>query len=260
MTGATGATGIDGAPGATGATGATGANGHSALVAVTPEGSGANCTSGGQKVTSGLDLDDSGILDAGEVTATQYVCNASNGSSSSHLIGVDFGNSSNTTPLNWNKSNGSANLTSLIDQSGVATAVGLSFSTTPGSFNANVLSDTVPMASVDLSNIGGNIYSFSGSMVLDFTGLTPGAAYAVYVLGLRGGSPYTQVVSIEGVQTVSFTQSAAADTLTVNDQVGSNLSLLTSAGKYVSATPSGTIKITVGSSGYFLAGVALEKL
>jgi hypothetical protein len=252
-----------------GADGNTGAAGASVAVKTTAfSGNQNGCSNGGVTVEAGIDTDGSGALDGSETaTSTSYVCNGSNGSNSNQLIGVDFGiNSSNTTPLNWNKSDGSANLTSLLDQSGVTTAVGLSFSTTPGSFNANVLPATVPMASVDLSNIGGNIYSFAGSMVLDFTGLTPGAAYGVYVLGLRGGATYTQNVSIEGVQMVegdqmvSFTQNAPADTLSVNDQVGSNMSLLTSAGKYVSATPSGTIKIRVGSSGYFLAGVALEKL
>ena len=250
-----------------GADGNTGAAGASVAVKTTAfSGNQNGCSNGGVTVEAGIDTDGSGALDGSETaTSTSYVCNGSNGSNSNQLIGVDFGSdSSNTTPLNWNKSDGSATLTSLIDQSGVVTAVGLSFSTTPQRFNATVLSDTVPMASVDLSDIGGNIYSFAGSMVLEFTGLTPNAAYGVYVLGLRGGFDYTQDVSIEGVQTVSFTQGAPTpDTLTVNDQVGSNLSLLTSAGKYVSATQTGAIMITVGSitvPGYFLAGVALEKL
>jgi hypothetical protein len=90
--------------------------------------------------------------------------------------------------------------------------------------------------------------------------LTPGAAYGVYVMGLRGGTSYSQAVSIVGVQTVSFTQAAAADTLSVNDQVGADTALLTSSAKYVRATPSGGIAITVGGSGFFVAGVALQKL
>jgi hypothetical protein len=174
---------------------------------------------------------------------------------------VDFGVSGgNPTPTNWTPSNGRSSLTNLIDQAGNPTTVGLSFSTTPNEYAATVLSTTVPLASVDLSNIGGTIYSFSGSMGLNFTGLTPGAAYGVYVLGLRSIVPLSQPVSIAGVSTVSFTQAAASGELSVNDQVGSDTSLLTSAGKYVQATPSGEITITVGSSAYFIAGVALQKI
>jgi len=55
--------------------GPTGANGRNALVAMTAEPAGANCAYGGTKVTSGTDLDGGGTLDAGEITATRYVCN-----------------------------------------------------------------------------------------------------------------------------------------------------------------------------------------
>ena len=186
-----------------------------------------------------------------------------NATATSPWIGVDFGSNSgavNLTPTNWTPSDGSSSLTNLIDQAGNPTTVGLSFSTTPSSFAATVLSTTVSLASVNLSNIGGSIYKFSGSMVLTFNGLTPGAAYGVYVLGLREGASISQPVSIAGVSTVSFTQAAASQELGVNDQIGSDTSLLTNAGKYVRATPSGEIVITVGSAGYFIAGVGLQKL
>jgi photosystem II stability/assembly factor-like uncharacterized protein len=65
----------NGAPGATGATGATGSNGKTSLIAETPEAAGVNCTYGGVKVTSGIDANGDGILEAGEVQATSYVCN-----------------------------------------------------------------------------------------------------------------------------------------------------------------------------------------
>lgn len=175
---------------------------------------------------------------------------------------MDFGTAGNITPTNWTPSDGSSSLTNLIDQAGNPTTVGLSFSITPSSFAATVLSTTVPLESVDLSNIGGSIYSFDGIMGLTFTGLTPGAAYGVYVLGLRDGYSFSQSVSIAGVSTVSFTQAAQGFELCVNDQIGSDTSLLTSAGKYVRATPSGEIVITVGAgiSAYFIAGVVLQKL
>jgi len=61
--------------GATGATGAAGSNGVNSLIAETPEPAGVNCTYGGVKVTSGIDANGDGILEAGEVQATSYVCN-----------------------------------------------------------------------------------------------------------------------------------------------------------------------------------------
>ncbi|UXH79388.1 WD40/YVTN/BNR-like repeat-containing protein [Roseateles amylovorans] len=69
----------NGAPGATGATGATGAvgsAGHDSLIALAVEAAGANCTYGGQRVSSGIDLNGNQVLEAGEVTATAYLCSA----------------------------------------------------------------------------------------------------------------------------------------------------------------------------------------
>jgi hypothetical protein len=47
---------------------------HAARTRVTPEPPGAHCPHGGQAVHSGLDLDDDGVLDDGEVTTTEYAC------------------------------------------------------------------------------------------------------------------------------------------------------------------------------------------
>jgi photosystem II stability/assembly factor-like uncharacterized protein len=86
--GATGATGANGTPGPTGpageqgapgATGSAGTNGFNGLVALVPEPAGTNCTFGGQRATSGMDVNRNGILDAGEVTTTTYVCNGATG-------------------------------------------------------------------------------------------------------------------------------------------------------------------------------------
>ena len=47
---------------------------HPARTRVVPEPPGLHCPHGGQAVLSGLDLDDDGVLDDGEVTATEYAC------------------------------------------------------------------------------------------------------------------------------------------------------------------------------------------
>lgn len=66
----------NGAPGSAGDAGPAGAT---ALVSVEAEAAGANCALGGNKVSSGLDSDSSGVLDAAEVTSVQYVCNGAPG-------------------------------------------------------------------------------------------------------------------------------------------------------------------------------------
>ena len=66
--------GSDGADGADGADGSNGADGTNQLVAVSVEEAGANCTYGGHKLDSGADTDTDGVLDADEVSATQYIC------------------------------------------------------------------------------------------------------------------------------------------------------------------------------------------
>lgn len=69
-----GASGTSGQPGAQGD---AGVSGHNSLNKVTAEAAGLNCENGGSKIETGVDLDDNGTLDAGEVTATSYVCSQS---------------------------------------------------------------------------------------------------------------------------------------------------------------------------------------
>jgi hypothetical protein len=79
VTGSSGATGAAGATGPAGGTGGTGSNGYNSLIAIVAEAAGANCSYGGNKVRSGLDMNANGALDAGEVTATSYNCNGAPG-------------------------------------------------------------------------------------------------------------------------------------------------------------------------------------
>ena len=82
LTGAQGIQGLPGTNGTNGAVGANGTNGLTALVKTTAELAGANCATGGTKVETGLDVNNNGILDAGEVNSVQttYVCNGAGGS------------------------------------------------------------------------------------------------------------------------------------------------------------------------------------
>ncbi len=62
----------DGADGQNGMDGMNGQNGG--LVRVSAEPAGANCINGGSRIESGLDVNDNGVLELGEVTATSFVC------------------------------------------------------------------------------------------------------------------------------------------------------------------------------------------
>lgn len=54
--------------------GAPGSDGNISLVDISSEPAGANCTIGGLRIDAGLDLDNDGLLDNDEITATEYVC------------------------------------------------------------------------------------------------------------------------------------------------------------------------------------------
>ena len=75
--GATGATGPQGTQGVAGTNGTNGTNGQNTLVNTTAEPTGTNCANGGTKVEYGLDANNNGTLEVGEVNAslTKYVCN-----------------------------------------------------------------------------------------------------------------------------------------------------------------------------------------
>jgi len=79
--GPTGATGLTGPQGIAGTNGTNGANGQNTLTKTTTEIAGANCSTGGVKIEYGLDANNNGTLDAGEINATltKYVCNGAVG-------------------------------------------------------------------------------------------------------------------------------------------------------------------------------------
>ncbi len=71
--------GIDGEPGDPGDKGDKGDDGLSVLIESFDEPAGDRCTYGGQSVMTGIDTDEDGVLDPGEVTQTAYVCNGNPG-------------------------------------------------------------------------------------------------------------------------------------------------------------------------------------
>lgn len=62
-----------------GINGTIGSSGVNSLTALLLEPVGINCSNGGSKATSGIDVNTNEILDSSEVTSTTYVCNGTNG-------------------------------------------------------------------------------------------------------------------------------------------------------------------------------------
>ena len=81
LDGEDGVDGDDGAPGADGLPGLDGEDGLSALALTTSEPPGAECSNGGVRIDVGNDINENGVLDAGEVQQTSFVCNGTNGAS-----------------------------------------------------------------------------------------------------------------------------------------------------------------------------------
>ena len=91
-----GAAGATGSAGAAGPAGATGSNGLNTLVQMLDEPSGANCAMGGKAINVGTDGNANGVLEAGEVSGTGYVCNGSNGTAGTNgTNGTDGTNGTN---------------------------------------------------------------------------------------------------------------------------------------------------------------------
>lgn len=61
--------------GAVGQTGAGGTNGLTTLALVLSEPAGANCATGGKKISAGQDANNNAVLDASEASSTAYICN-----------------------------------------------------------------------------------------------------------------------------------------------------------------------------------------
>lgn len=71
--------GPTGDEGMAGDDGEPGNDGFTSLVATSDEPAGANCAEGGVKIEVGIDDDESGTLESGEVDETTYVCNGADG-------------------------------------------------------------------------------------------------------------------------------------------------------------------------------------
>lgn len=65
-------------------------DGKNSLVALLDEPTGSNCSMGGVKITSGIDLNSDGVLDEAEVNSTRYVCNGQSSELDKQIV-IPFG-------------------------------------------------------------------------------------------------------------------------------------------------------------------------
>ena len=61
-----------------------GPEGKKSLLDLISEAPGPNCSTGGYKIVSGIDINNDNVLDADEIQSTKYICNGLNGSN--HLL------------------------------------------------------------------------------------------------------------------------------------------------------------------------------
>ena len=184
------------------------------------------------------------------------------GLASAALIGVDWGGAA---PTNWNVGTAGANtqnLLNLIDETGAATGINLSY-------DGAVFSDTIlvgfapnasqiPTHSNSLANLGGALGD-AGGINFTYSNLAPNTQYDIY---LFGGNPFLNTIhNVTG--SVVFNQifsSNDSGELWVNGQVGSNAPLSSFA---VTGTSSaiGQLFINVSAPsgpGVDIAGLAIE--
>jgi photosystem II stability/assembly factor-like uncharacterized protein len=170
--------GETGATGASGATGATGTAGTSALAAVTDAGS--HCANGGKAISVGSDTNGNGVLDAGEIVSTDYVCNGATGAQGT--AGTNGTDGTNGT----NGSNGHDTLLVSIAESAGANCAWGGMKTTSGlDANGNHV--------LDASEVTSTTYVCNGkpaalANVVDVTGTSVVAASNTSYLADNGGT------------------------------------------------------------------------
>ena len=164
------------------------------------------------------------------------------------LTGIDFGESGDVTPTNWNafSSTGTSgqSIPDLNDETGAATAVDLTVSHSNGAILASSSPDAaqIPLHTNPLTNIGG-VLVHDTSLNIQLSELDPSSDYQLFVFGGDPGSPpFSQQVTITGDGTpIAFVQSWDGNHF-VNDHVASAASLSSFA---VIVTPSAAGQITI---------------
>jgi hypothetical protein len=156
-----GATGTQGLQGVAGTNGTNGIDGKNTLVKTTAELTGTNCATGGTKVEVGLDANNNGTLDAGEVNATltKYVCNGATGAQGPQGVAGAAGSAGATGPQGLTGTAGATGPQGVAGATGSAGATGPQGLTgTAGATGPQgVAGATGPQGSIGLTGATGSV-------------------------------------------------------------------------------------------------------
>ena len=181
----------NGTNGTNGVNGVNGANGS--LVAVSNEGAGSNCANAGKKISAGPDTNGNGVLDAGEISSTSYVCNGVNGSAGATGATGATGPAGATGAqgaLGATGATGAAGINSLVKV--VSEAAGANCTYGGSKFTTGL--DTNSNNVLDIAEVISTTYICTeapGVMIVDSTGKVVGKAFG------SGGRPFGSSVFIQ---------------------------------------------------------------
>jgi hypothetical protein len=187
-TGLTGPQGPQGVAGTNGTNGNNGMNGQNTLVKTTIESAGANCSTGGVKIEYGLDANNNGILDAGEVNATltKYVCNGATGATGAQGPAglLTSGTNAGNTPY-WNGTSWVTNNSNIFNN---GANVGIGTTTPATKFQVNgAATNTLAFNAGTSTNIDfsqSNLaYSSAVSTSYTLSNIKNGGAYSLILTG-----------------------------------------------------------------------------
>jgi len=190
-------------------------------------------------------------------------------SASAALIGIDFGGSA---PTNWNSGPAGANpkgVANMIDESGAATAVDISYSGAVAGntllVSAAVAAGQIPSHSNSLANLGNGALGDAAGITFTYSDLDPLAAYTFWLFSVNSvGTTSPRVVITGSGPATIFSQAFPAGVgsdMWINDQAGSN-ALLGTFGINVISSATGTLQIDVtsGGVGVDVAGMAIARV
>lgn len=147
------------------------------------------------------------------------------------LVGIDFGPAGDSSPSNWNSTDGNGgvdySISNLRDEVGNPTPFDLDVFFSPGGTGGAVANTPDPLATPShtnpLDNIDGALQHSLGTTFV-FSDLTPGATYEIYVFGGDTATTGNQNVRVNGISTSIFPQNWANQQY-VNSSVSSNAAL-----------------------------------
>jgi hypothetical protein len=139
--------------------GVDGVNGYNSLVSEVVEPIGTNCSNGGFKITSGIDLNRNGSLDANEIQQTKYLCNGIDGAYDKQINfklydGISSPNGASLATI-YKYSDGYGGIVkfNIDNYINIDSAIIVAYDlTTRDSFNGNIVSGTMKIELFDCKN------------------------------------------------------------------------------------------------------------